>query len=265
MAWLVALFICLSSYSVYAEGLLFFNGTYHIANGKYYVEEDAGGVYIRTDKHGKWYLDKKDSENFKIGVSGIYCIETDKKGSFIITDEYRKIYVNQQALKDIRPERNESDEDYYQTVEVIYGLDMLWTNSSCSGIYATREEARWCIKGEPTIEWERRKAREEARRRAVLEARRRAELEAQRRAMREMLLEEKHRASSRVYPASVDTRGDVVYDPEAGGLVIMIDENHGIRLDAGEASVNPLTGGTLIRIGGKLGWDIENGMAFPMP
>jgi hypothetical protein len=131
---------------VCAEGLLFFNGTYYIANGKYYIEKDDSGLYIRTDKHGKWYLDKKDSENFKIGVSGIYCIETDKKGSFILTDEYRKIYVNQQALQDIRPAKNELESND-RIVPVIKGNNKFWTNTGRCGLFVKKEEARSCIKG----------------------------------------------------------------------------------------------------------------------
>jgi len=64
-----------------------------IAQRTYYIGKDEGGIYLQTDNHGGWYINKEDFENVKIGETGIYAVGLDHNGTFLMTDKHGKIYI----------------------------------------------------------------------------------------------------------------------------------------------------------------------------
>ena len=48
------------------------------AAGHYYVDRDEGGVYLQTNEHGSWYIDKADLKRFRLGETGTYQTGSDR-------------------------------------------------------------------------------------------------------------------------------------------------------------------------------------------
>jgi hypothetical protein len=67
------------------------------AEGTYYVDRDKEGVYLQTDEHGGWYIDKADLKRFRIGETGTYQTGSDRYGIYIVTDQRRKFYIDLDA------------------------------------------------------------------------------------------------------------------------------------------------------------------------
>ena len=67
------------------------------AGGTYYVGQDEGGIYFQTDNDGGWYIGMGELKFFKVGQSGKYWIETDGVGTYLKTDLGRKFYLDTKA------------------------------------------------------------------------------------------------------------------------------------------------------------------------
>ena len=67
------------------------------AAGTYYVDRDEGGVYLQTDDHGSWYIDKADLKRFKLGETGTYQTGSDRSGNYILIHKRRKFYIDLDA------------------------------------------------------------------------------------------------------------------------------------------------------------------------
>jgi predicted aspartyl protease len=64
------------------------------AAGHYYVDRDEGGVYLQTDDHGSWYIDKADLKRFRLGETGTYQTGSDRYGTYISIHKRRKFYID---------------------------------------------------------------------------------------------------------------------------------------------------------------------------
>ena len=64
------------------------------AAGNYYVDRDEGGVYLQTDDHGSWYIDKADLKRFRVGETGTYQTGSDRYGTYILIHKRRKYYID---------------------------------------------------------------------------------------------------------------------------------------------------------------------------
>jgi len=69
------------------------------AAGNYYVDRDEGGVYLQTDDHGSWYIDKADLKRFRLGETGTYQTGSDGYGTYISIHKRRKFYIDIDASK----------------------------------------------------------------------------------------------------------------------------------------------------------------------
>ena len=113
-----ALFISLSVTPLFAEDT-------------YYVGKDEEGVYIQTDNHGGWYIDKADLKKFKIGQTGSYRIGTDRYGTYIVTDRRQRFYIYTDASekfdRQIEQFNRNQDKitDNYETQVIIKGNQVL--------------------------------------------------------------------------------------------------------------------------------------------
>jgi len=68
------------------------------AAGNYCVDRDEGGVYLQTDDHGGWYIDKRDLKNFRVGETGTYQTGSDRHGAYI-SIKRRKFYIDLDSSK----------------------------------------------------------------------------------------------------------------------------------------------------------------------
>lgn len=64
------------------------------AAGNYYVDRDERGVYLQTDDHGSWYIDKADLKRFRVGETGTYQTGSDRYGTYISIHKHRKYYID---------------------------------------------------------------------------------------------------------------------------------------------------------------------------
>jgi len=87
---IAVLFTLLWAIPVQAEG-----------NGNYYVGRDEEGIYLQTDNHGGWYIDKADLKNFRLGETGTYLVGSDRHGTYIITNKRHKFYINVKAREQL--------------------------------------------------------------------------------------------------------------------------------------------------------------------
>ena len=62
--------------------------------GTYYVDRDERGVYLQTDDHGGWYIDKADLKRFRLGETGTYQAGSDRNGTYILIHKRRKFYID---------------------------------------------------------------------------------------------------------------------------------------------------------------------------
>lgn len=85
------------SRSFFAVLLAFLFITPVFAQRTYYIGKDEGGIYLQTDYHGGWYINKEDFGNVKIGETGIYAVGLDHNGTFLMTDKHGKIYIELEA------------------------------------------------------------------------------------------------------------------------------------------------------------------------
>jgi len=67
------------------------------AEGTYFVSRDEGGVFLQTDNHGGWYIDKVDLKRFTIGQTGTYQTAADRNGTYLLIDKRRKFYIDLDA------------------------------------------------------------------------------------------------------------------------------------------------------------------------
>ena len=68
------------------------------AAGNYCVDRDQGGVYLQTDDHGSWYIDKADLKRFRLGETGTYQTGSDRYGTYISIHKRRKFYIDLDAI-----------------------------------------------------------------------------------------------------------------------------------------------------------------------
>ena len=66
------------------------------AAGNYFVDREEGGVYLQTDDHGSWYIDKRDLKHFRVGETGTYQTGSDRHGTYI-SIKHRKYYIDLDA------------------------------------------------------------------------------------------------------------------------------------------------------------------------
>jgi clan AA aspartic protease (TIGR02281 family) len=67
------------------------------AANTYYVDKDEGGVYLQTEDHGGWYIDKADLKNFRLGETGTYRTGSDRHGTYLLIHKHRKYYIDLNA------------------------------------------------------------------------------------------------------------------------------------------------------------------------
>jgi len=68
------------------------------ATNTYYVDRDEGGVYLQTDEHGSWYIDRSDLKRFRVGETGTYRTGASRHGTYI-SIKHRKFYIDVDASK----------------------------------------------------------------------------------------------------------------------------------------------------------------------
>ncbi len=68
------------------------------AANTYYVDRDEGGVYLQTDEHGSWYIDRSDLKHFRVGETGTYRTGANRHGTYI-SIKHRKFYIDVDASK----------------------------------------------------------------------------------------------------------------------------------------------------------------------
>jgi len=152
-----------------ANELINLNGIYYISDGKYYVEQNENGVYLRTDKNISWDLDDDDLRIFKPGEKGFYYLEIDANKPFILTDKKRVFYISQEAVEILKKERNGPDTSY-EPFQVIRGLDSLNTNLF-NRYYKNKQDALRGLNGRTKEEWEnQRRVRKKAQGKSELKA-----------------------------------------------------------------------------------------------
>ena len=71
------------------------------ADGTYYVGRDEDGVYLQTEDHGGWYIDKVDLKIFNIGQTGTYQTWSDGYGTYLLIDKRHKFYIDLDAAEKI--------------------------------------------------------------------------------------------------------------------------------------------------------------------
>ena len=77
------------------------------AAGTYYIDRDSGGIYLQTDAHGGWYIDKADLKKFKIGETGTYRTGSDRYGTYILIHKSRKFYIDLETSEKLNRETDE--------------------------------------------------------------------------------------------------------------------------------------------------------------
>jgi clan AA aspartic protease (TIGR02281 family) len=110
------------------------------AAGTFYVDRDDGGVYLQTEEHGSWYIDKADLKHFRVGETGTYQTGADRHGTYI-SIKRRKFYVDVGASKKLDREmqafnRNQAEPaDDFETKVVITGNHVLVPVTLCYGYH----------------------------------------------------------------------------------------------------------------------------------
>jgi predicted aspartyl protease len=101
------------------------------AAGTYYVDRDERGVYLQTDTHGGWYIDKTDLKKFRLGETGTYKTGSDRYGTYILILKKRKFYIDLEASEKLDMEIEASNRnqvslaDTNETKVVIKGNHVL--------------------------------------------------------------------------------------------------------------------------------------------
>lgn len=249
---------------LHAGGLININGMYYESSGKYYIVEDENGVCLRTDQGASWYLSTDEQKAFRSGDEGLYYLEKEVDRPYILTDKKHKFYFKQKLPKKTQ-EKNNYSSNYSEPIMVIRDSRAMFRSIN-GEIYATKAEALMGRKGQATIDWERKKAEEEARLRAEEEARRRAEEEERKKMIQMEILwrvEEARREAEKAHreaeaarkiveektymgpavillPHVIDRQSGTVFTPAAGGVV---DPRTGVFYqDVGGGYINSQTG-----------------------
>ena len=89
-----------------------------LANGNYVIGKDEGGVYMKTDRNGSWYIDPQSLGLFKVGEKGKYSVGTDKRGTFVKTDKHGSFYIDTEAKRNLDRESEKRSERDKQTEEM---------------------------------------------------------------------------------------------------------------------------------------------------
>jgi predicted aspartyl protease len=79
------------------------------ADWHYVIGRDAVGVFLQTDSYGSWYIDKADTEKFKIGEKGAFKIGLDHNGSYLLIENRKKFYTDLDARESIAKQIEEND------------------------------------------------------------------------------------------------------------------------------------------------------------
>ena len=96
----------------------------------YYVDRDEGGVYLQTEEHGGWYIDKADLNHFRVGETGTYRTGADRRGTYI-SIKHRKFYIDIDASKKLNRQIEvfnrvkEMQTELHETKVVIKGNQVL--------------------------------------------------------------------------------------------------------------------------------------------
>lgn len=72
--------------------------------GTYSIDRDEDGLYIQTDEHGSWYIDRAHAKQFKAGDRGTYSIRTDKSATYLRTDRHGRFYIDVDEQKELERE-----------------------------------------------------------------------------------------------------------------------------------------------------------------
>ena len=89
-----------------------------LADGNYFIGKDEGGVYMKTDRNGSWYIDSQSLKLFKVGEKGRYSVGKDKAGTFITTAKHGSFYIDTEAQKNLERETEKYNEREEQTDKI---------------------------------------------------------------------------------------------------------------------------------------------------
>ena len=101
------------------------------AANSYYVDRDEGGIYLQTEDHGGWYIDKTDLKHFRVGEKGTYQMGSDRHGTYLLIHKHRKFYIDINASKKLDRQieafnrAQEMPADLHETKVVIKGNQIL--------------------------------------------------------------------------------------------------------------------------------------------
>jgi clan AA aspartic protease (TIGR02281 family) len=111
------------------------------AAGTYYVDRDEGGIYLQTEEHGSWYIDKADLKHFRVGETGTYQTGADRHGTYLLFHKRRKFYIDVDASNKLDRETEAFNQDKTGPVEnletkvVIKGNHVLVSVTLCYGYH----------------------------------------------------------------------------------------------------------------------------------
>lgn len=114
------------------------------AAGNYYVDRDEGGIYLQTDDHGGWYIDKTDLKRFKVGETGTYQTGSDRYGTYILIHKHRKYYIDLDKSEKLDMEmetfnREQADSaNFSETKVIIRGNHVLVPVTLAYGYHKTK-------------------------------------------------------------------------------------------------------------------------------
>jgi len=114
------------------------------AAGNYYVDRDQGGIYLQTDDHGGWYIDKTDLKRFKVGETGTYQTGSDRYGTYILIHKHRKYYIDLDKSEKLDMEmktfnREQADSaNFSETKVIIRGNHVLVPVTLAYGYHKTK-------------------------------------------------------------------------------------------------------------------------------
>ena len=98
--------------------------------GIYYVEKDDDGLYISTDKEGKFKItSKKVAASINPGTHGIYNIKKNNRGTYISTNRIGDFYIEPEKLS-----KEEARERSRQKAE----WDAMWRETAKRDVAATK-------------------------------------------------------------------------------------------------------------------------------
>jgi predicted aspartyl protease len=72
---------------------------------------------MQTNEDGSWYIAPEDIKAFKVGETGNYSLKTDKGGTYVKTDKHGKFYIDIQENANFDQQINNYNEEQQRKVE----------------------------------------------------------------------------------------------------------------------------------------------------